>query len=266
MSGTGISSFFSTSPIYAQQASNLFLSLLGLNPKTPAAIIHQHLIEMPIEKIHEASKAILNTFGLINFVPTVEKEFPGVTRILDDDPEVLVAKGRGKNIPLIVGFTDIECEVFRKRLDDFDIALKITENPVLTVPANTVFSTLPDSLPDIAKRIDQKYYNGNVTTDGFIKYCTDGLYKYPAINLAQKRAVSGGAPVFLYRFSYDGDYSALKDALGLTYKGAAHIEDLTYLFRVNSVLGTHASFPPKERDDYMKDWMTTFATNFMQYR
>lgn len=266
MSGTGISGFYSSSPVYAQQLSTLFLTILGINATDPAAEVHSQLIQMPVEKINEANKLMLNQFGLTTFVPTVESEFPGVTRILEEDPEVLVAKGRGKDVPLVIGFTDAECEVFRRRLDQINISSKINDSPVLTVPANIIFTTLPEFLPDIAKKIDQKYYNGTADTDGFIEFCTDGFYQYPALKLAESRAASGGAPVFLYRFSYDADYSVFKDALDIQYKGAAHIEDLTYLFRVNSMLGIHNSFPPIDRDDLMKDWMTTFVTNFMQCR
>lgn len=265
MSGTAISGFYSPSPLYAQTVSKLLLSLLAIN-STDTENIHRQLIEMPVEKINEAHKILLDQFGLITLVPTVESEFPGTTRVVDDYPEVLISKGRGKDIPLIVGFTDVECEVFRPRLEQFDIVSHVIENPLINVPINIVYTTHPDDVQLISKKVEQQYYNGTVSTQGFINYCTDSFYKYPALKLSEKRSKSDAAPVFLYQFAYDGDHSVLREAHELTYKGAAHIEDLTYMFRTNSMLGTHDSFPPVERDDFMKDWMTNFLVDFMHCR
>lgn len=265
MSGTAISGFYSPSPLFAQTASQLFFSLLAIN-STNTEYIHRQLIKMPIEKINDAHRILLDQFGIVTFVPTVESEFPGITRVVDDYPEVLISKGRGKDVPLIVGFTDVECEVFRPRLEQFDIVSHVTDNLLLNVPINIVYTTLPDNLPLISKKVEQQYYNGTISTQGFIDYCTDGFYKYPALKLAEMRSRSDAAPVFLYQFAYDGEHSVLREAHELSYKGAAHIEDLTYIFRTNSMLGKHKSFPPVDRDDHMKDWMTDFLIDFMHCR
>lgn len=265
MSGTAISGFYSPSPLYAQTASQLLLGLLAIN-STDTENIYRQLIETPVEKINEAHKILLDQFGLVTFVPTVENDFPGITRVIDDYPEVLISKGRGKDVPLIIGFTDMECEVFRPRLEQIDIATRITDNPLLNVPVNIIYTTLPDKLPLISKKVEQEYYNGTISTQGFIDYCTDSYYKYPALKLSEKRSSPDTAPVFLYQFAYDGDHSVLRETHELMYKGAAHVEDLTYVFRTNSMLGTHNSFPPVTRDDHMKDWMTNFLVDFMHCR
>lgn len=265
MSGTAISPFLSTTPAFALSISSLFLSLVNIN-STDTAEIHRRLIELPAEKLNEANRILLDKFGLSTFTPTVESAFPGVTRVLDDDPEVLIDKGRGKDVPIVMGFTNAECQVFRPRLEQFDIASKISSNPVISVPASIIYKTLPESLPALVKKIDSKYYNGSFTIDNFIDFCTEAYYQYPALKMAEIRSSQKGSPFFLYEFGYDGSHSVLRKAFDLRYLGAAHIEDLTYMFRVNSMLGTHDSFPPRERDDYMKDWMTMFLVNFMHCR
>lgn len=62
---------------------------------------------------------------------------------------------------------------------------------------------------------------------------TDFYFVYPSLKLAEERAADGGAPLFLYRFAYEADYSVLKAASNLTYSGAGHAEDLTFVFRAN---------------------------------
>ncbi|KOB74302.1 Juvenile hormone esterase [Operophtera brumata] len=262
MSGTAISGYYSPSPVFAQTVSQMFLLSLGIN-STDTEYIHRQLIELPAEKINEAHSILLDQFGLNTFVPTVETYFPGITRVVDDYPEVLISKGRGKNVPLIIGFTDVECEVFRPRLEQIDIASKINDNPLLNVPVNIIYSTPPGMLPLIIKKIEQQYYNGTISLQGFIDYCTDVYYKYPALKLSETRSSPDAAPVFLYQFAYDGDNSVLREAHDLNYKGAAHIEDLTYVFRTNSMLGLQNPLQTEERDDQMKDWMTNFLTDFM---
>lgn len=262
MSGTGISPFYSTSPAFAQFMSKGLLTILGITSTDPDDIYRQ-LIELPAEKLSEANKILLDNNGLTTFVPTVESPLPGVTTIIDDDPEVLVANGRGNNIPLIIGYTSAECETFRNRLEEIDLVKQIQENPTIIVPPKTLFTTPSKFLTDLAKKVDRKYYNGTINIDNFVKSCSDGFYKYPALKLAQKRAETGGAPVYLYRFAYEGQSNVIKEVTGLKYEGAGHIEDLTYVFKVNSVLNAPGAIPPTVDDTNMKNLMTDFFVNFM---
>ncbi|KAG6442067.1 juvenile hormone esterase [Manduca sexta] len=264
MSGTSSSAFFTTNPVFAQYINKLFVTNMGITATDPEEI-HQKLIEMPAEKLNEANRFLLEQFGLTTFFPVVESPINGVTTILDEDPEQLIAKGRGKHIPLIIGFTDAECEIFRRRFEQIDIVSKIKENPGILVPLSVLFSSAPDTVAEITKAMHEKYFKNSVDMEGYIELCTDSYFMYPAISLAIKRARSNGAPVYLYQFSFDGDYSVFRDVNHLNFEGAGHIEDLTYVFRTNSMLGGHASFPPHDKDDHMKYWMTSFITNFMKY-
>nr|UTQ10528.1 juvenile hormone esterase [Antheraea pernyi] len=263
MSGNGLPFFHTASPAYSQFITKLFLSLVDITSTDPEEV-HQKLIEMPIEKITEANNVLLDQFGITTFFPVVETPKPGITTILEDDPEVLFAKGRGSDIPLLIGFTNSECETFRRRMEQIDIISRIQKNPSQLVPVNTIFSNTPDVVDDISKRIIQRYFNGTLNIEKYLNLCSDSFFMYPALRLAEKRAEAGIAPVFLYKFSYDGDNSVFKKVDDLKFEGAGHIEDLTYVFRVNSILEKHFSYPPRNRDDHMKYWMTMFVTNFMK--
>nr|AAB96654.1 juvenile hormone esterase precursor [Heliothis virescens] len=262
MSGTGMSYFFTTSPLFAAYISKQLLQILGINETDPEEI-HRQLIDLPAEKLNEANAVLIEQIGLTTFVPIVESPLPEVTTIIDDDPEILIAEGRGKNIPLLIGFTSSECETFRNRLLNFDLVKKIQDNPTIIIPPKLLFMTPPELLMELAKTIERKYYNGTISIDNFVKSCSDGFYEYPALKLAQKRAETGGAPLYLYRFAYEGQNSIIKKVMGLNHEGAGHIEDLTYVFKVNSMSEVlHAS--PSENDVKMKNLMTGYFLNFIK--
>lgn len=81
----------------------------------------------------KANSAVQYDAGLITFSPVVEAKFPGVTRILDDDPLNLIKCGRYKDIPVIFSYTSNELEVFRWRLEYIDILQRINANPLLVL-------------------------------------------------------------------------------------------------------------------------------------
>ncbi|CAK1583915.1 unnamed protein product [Parnassius mnemosyne] len=262
MSGTAIPTFYTTSPAYAKFIANMFLSQLSINTTEPEEA-HRQLIQIPIEKIMNANSLLIDQMGLTTFLPVVENHFPGVTTIIDEDPEILMAQGRGKDTPMLVGFTTAECESFRPRFEQIDILTRLNENPLLMISPNVIFNTPTSDLLNIAKRVEQRYFNGLPSMDKYIKCCSDTYYIYPAFKLAQRRVAMDGAPVFLYQFSYEGEFNVIKEANGIKYKGVGHVEDLTYVFRVNSMLGSHISFPPSNDDDMMKGWMTKIVRNFV---
>lgn len=262
MSGTGIRSFYTASPIYAELVANMFLSNLGVNATDPENI-HQQLIKMPLQDIMEANRQVQDTFGLTAFLPVVESPFPGFTTILDTDPEVLLSKGCGKHIPLLIGSTDKECESFRPNFVKIDILKRIKENPTLILSPDLLFKIPPKIALDKAKSTIKRYFNGEPSMDKYIKACSDTFYVYPAIKLAEKRALLNGAPVFSYQYSYNADFSAIKESKGLKFKGAGHVEDMTFVFRPNVMESNKGFSPPKRKDQLMADWMTKFIKNFI---
>jgi carboxylesterase type B len=266
-SGAGFSDFFSSSPIFAKTISTIFLTKLGIDRKLNPEEIHRLLVATPLDTIMATNKELIDVFGLTTFTPVVESPFPGVTTILDDDPEVLTDSGRGRQVPLMVGFTDAECESFRPRFEEFQIANKLQELPVLAVPVRMMYQSSPSTIPVLTKLIHNRYFNDTIDTDSFVNFCTEANYKYSALKLASKRE-GRGAPTFLYRFSYGGQHSALKHAWGLQFPGAGHVEDITYFFRVNSVLGPVADDELTKEDDdsKMKHLMTEYVVNFIKHR
>ncbi|KAG6442070.1 hypothetical protein O3G_MSEX002100 [Manduca sexta] len=261
MSGTAFPSYYSPSPIYARLVATMFLTRLGINTTDPVAI-HKQLVTIPIERIVEANRVVQYETGIVTFVPVVEAKHPGVTRIIEDDPEELVKRGRGKEYPLIIGYTTTECEVFKWRLDYIKMLDRIEKNPLLILPPNLIFSVPPTEGLELARRVRMRYFHGKPTLDEYIILCTDEIFKHAVYKLAQWRSESG-APVFLYEFSYETEFNVLAKALFLDeYKGATHGEDLSLVFRSTALLREKGALLPT--DNRMKDKMITFFTNFMK--
>ncbi|VVC92314.1 unnamed protein product [Leptidea sinapis] len=256
MSGTAIPSFYTTSPIYANFVTNMFLQNVGINSTDPEEI-HRRLVTMNIQQMMNANRIVQDQIGVTAFLPVVETPFSGVTTILDEDPQVLLSRGVGKDIPLLIGYTSAECEFFRPNFEKIDIVSQIKQNPLMLLPINKIYSLPPKIGLEYAKNIEKRYFNGETTMSKYIKYCTDVYYEFPALEISSRRpAFLDAAPVFLYKFSYQPDYSVLKEGKGLMYKGACHGEDLTFILKPNSDKSLQDLYTPLSRDSLMKDWMT----------
>lgn len=262
MSGIATSSLYSPSPLFAKFISGQLFKILGITTKNPDDM-YQELVDTPVQKLVDANKVLLDQFGLTTFVPTVETSFPGVTPILDDYPENLMARGRGKDIPLLVGYTNAECETFRKRLEQFDFVEKTSQNPIIIIPPKYLFTVPTNAIPTVAKKINDKYYNGVITLDGFLQSCTESFFEYPLLKVVEEYGKMNGPPVYAYKFSYENDSSVFKTE-GQKYDGAAHIEDMTYVFKTNSMVDIRK--PADSDSNSMNNFMTKFIINFMTCR
>lgn len=263
LSGTANPGFYSASPINAKILATLLLTQLGINSTNPV-YIHEQLTQIPLERILKANSEVQYMTGFVSFVPVVETHFDGVTRILDDEPLELVKRGRGKDYPLMIQFTTEECETFRNRLEYYEFTKRIETNPTLLLSPRLVLSTIPEVSLELGRRTMRRYFKGNVTLDKYMHNCLDVLFRYPTFKLAQWRSSMKGAPVYLSQFSYESEAAIVKKAIHLHYKGTAHIEDLTYLFKATANLGKYERLPL--RDDMMKEWMKMFVINFMKCR
>lgn len=266
ISGTANANYYTTSETYADNISNQFLETLGLNSRNPV-YAHQKLINMPLNKIMAANDHVQYTSGILSFLPVVEAKQAGIPKFLDDKPIPLIAKGRGKNLPMLITFTNNETAFFRWLYKIIDLTKRLKETPEMILGPRLEFTLTQDEKNKTVERIYQKYFDGDqFSDDQLLPYLTNSYFKYPALKLAEWRAALGGAPVYVSQFSYEGIFSTLKYGLWNDNKGASHMEDLTYVFRTNAVLNRFLHLPPRERDEQMVEWMSNFITNFVQCR
>ncbi|XP_026743211.1 juvenile hormone esterase-like [Trichoplusia ni] len=264
MSGVANAGFYTASPIYAETVAQMFLGLVGIN-STDADEIHDQLIQMPLEKIMEGYRVMQFQTAVVAFAAVVESKFDGVTQILDDDPTNLIKQGRGKDLPMIIGSTSNECETFKRKITYLNMVKLIEQNPAIVLAPQITYTVAPTRATELSQTVLDRYFQGNVTIEKYIPCCSDTFFVYPAIKVAEWRASLGGAPAYRYEFNFDSTFNVAKAGLMLNYEGSGHIEDLTFAFRSNSLMRPNEkSFPPRTRDDLMKNWMTSIVVNFMR--
>lgn len=257
MSGVALPLTYTSSPAYAQQISASFLTILGLNG-TDYDTVHDRLVQMPIGEIYNASY-LLTRQTFVTFLPVQEYELPGVTAIIADDPETLLAKGYGDDIPLVAGFTSSESETMRPRLIDIDVVGKYIENPLTIVNPHSLFTLPQNETVEIAEKIGEKYYGGEPDIDKYIKQLSDSSFAYSTLKFVRDRSARGGAPVYFYKYSYEAEQSIIQLAFDIKFSGAGHIEDMFDVFKVNSFSGLDSAV-----DENMRQWMTYLLANFVR--
>jgi hypothetical protein len=254
-SGTGIIGS-STSPVFSQLISSTFLSILGIT-ETDLDVVHDLLVQMPLEQIMNASAPLLDIFGT-SFVPVVESAFPGVTRIIEDDPKNLTVQGYGSNITLVIGFANTDCAAFAPKPAQLNITQRYIDNLLAILPPTYIFSLPSNVSVPLAQQLGQRYFGSDPPTfDGFLQSCTDAYAAYPEFKLAKLRVEYGGAPVYIYKYSYQAEYNIFATAFNLTYTGAGFGDDYASIFKVNSF-----PVPYSARDRDMSVWMTNLFVNF----
>nr|ARM65394.1 putative antennal esterase CXE23 [Ectropis obliqua] len=262
MSGTAHPNYFSTSKAHAKNVANRLLTALGIN-STDTDEIHERLTQEPLINLMYALNIVQSKGDviLLNLVPVVESKFPDVTTVIDDDPFALMREGRGREYPLVVGFTTGEFNYFKLQILSSDIVKRLENDATILLPAR-----LRDHFPRkeqerLANEMKKWYFKKEVTLDEAILSYSDMYYVQPALAVAEWRSY-WGAPVYLYQFAYESERNIIKEANWCKYTKVAHVEDLTYLFRINSLLQDYVAFPPKNNDDLMKEWLPTLFTNF----
>ncbi|XP_012545440.1 juvenile hormone esterase [Bombyx mori] len=263
MSGSAMANFYTASPIYAKMIAEMFLQELGLNCTDPDEI-HKTLTELPLEDIMRANDVVQYKTGPTSFAPVVEIEDHEYTRIIDDDPIALIAQGRAKDIPLLMGFNRDEGEFAKWIIMILDVVNRYKSNPAIILGLRLAYALPSEEAFAKGRFVGKRYFDGEPTLDGLAKSMTDILFQYSMIKLAQWRVLLRSAPTYFYLFSYESDFSSVKRANWLSYKGTAHVEDLTYVFRTTTFLRDHVSIPPQTRDDHMRDWMSTLFSNYVK--
>ncbi|RVE42264.1 hypothetical protein evm_013072 [Chilo suppressalis] len=207
------------------------------------------------------------TFGydpILVWAPIVEPDV-GQERFLTEHPLESVNNGRMHAVPYIIGQTTREF---------FWKAFSILDNENYTNTMNAEWERIapvsfllpPEKSTEAANRLKQAYLDGkpltndSVTADGLGKLYGDSVIGFGVHRLANLMCRHSPHKVFYYEFSYVGNRSHYEDPVTGKPVGAAHHDDLIYLF------GLSASFPAipagGETDSRMVDLMTGIMYNF----
>nr|XP_022906488.1 esterase B1-like [Onthophagus taurus] len=165
--------------------------------------------------------------------PIIEKISPYEEAFLSEPPLDLILQGRYNQVPIMMGYTSREGMLIDLIIPDED--KKIIQDFEDTVP---VWLGLEKKSPiSIAtgQKIKQFYFGDKGQSlqdkDPWYMLNTDNLFLRGIYTCAKHHSVTSKEPVYLYRFSFDGPMNLFKTFAGITSKGAAHGDDLCYLFK-----------------------------------
>ncbi|XP_034838912.1 esterase FE4-like [Maniola hyperantus] len=194
----------------------------------------------------------------LNLRACVEKQIENTESIITEHPVNLdIPKIRG--MPILVGYNNREALLIdhNKPNDYFKDSNYFKDTIAQT------FNIDEDLEEDI--EIVRNFYIGDeeLTEDvrsDIIDFESDFYYNYPIQGSIGKYLENRAGNVYQYLFSYEGGRNYIKNKFNISLEGAAHGDELGYLFDMSVDQGT-----PSDGDQLMFDRMTTLWTNFVKY-
>ncbi|CAB3225665.1 unnamed protein product [Arctia plantaginis] len=198
------------------------------------------------------------------WMPIQEEDF-GQERFLANQPRDSFCNGDLQPVPFIVSQT--QDEFFWKAfnlLNNETLYKQMHDSWHRIAPISFYLSGNTDSQAD---RLKQEYLGGkdisNKTASELGKLYSDSIIGFGVHRLANLMARHSAQPVYYYEFGYIGSNSHYVDPTTKKPTGAAHHDDLLYLFNVSV---SFPSIPVSDSpDSLMVDKMTAMFYNFMRY-
>ncbi|KAH8383547.1 hypothetical protein KR009_009262 [Drosophila setifemur] len=236
------------------------------------------LRRVPAMKLVEAAPTTItaedqrNNIGL-PFVPVVEgywnqdsqeEQFLEQPFLTEHPSDMYHTQNFNSDVAYMTGYNTHEAMLFIRRLRKNPQLLSIIENDFgRLVPLDLNVTNAHDRVT----REIRSFYLGNKhvgieSVDEMIALLTDLMFLQGIRRTARNHAKYGSAPVYMYRFSFDGSLGLYKRMLGIPRPGVCHGDELGYLFKFGFF---NLSLDPKSMEVQVKNRMVRMWTNFAKY-
>ncbi|OWR53771.1 carboxyl/choline esterase CCE006a [Danaus plexippus plexippus] len=188
----------------------------------------------------------------------VEKEFDNVESIITEHPRNSNVP-MAKNIPILTGFNNKERMVsYLDQPDSYFANLDVFNSSLSAV------LEYDEEFHEMAALV-RHFYIGDEEFSQDVKwelidFSSDNSYIYPVHESIDKFLDNGAEKLYHYVFSYSGDRNFVKKRYNITENGAAHADEISFLFDM-----TYDPSIPTTEDQHIIDVMTTLWTNFVKY-
>ncbi|CAH4033058.1 acetylcholinesterase-like [Pieris brassicae] len=192
-------------------------------------------------------------FGMLS--GCVERKISGVEGFLNVHPFTLDRLPKVENMSIITGFNDDES------------LASFINTPEESFPNLDPFRNFADNFvedKDEVYNYIRRFYIGdqsitsNVRRD-LIDFTSDQSFNHPS-HRSLKRFLVSSQNVYYYIFSYTGGRNMVKVRMNITEGGAAHADELGYIFDMGELIGLG-----NEEDYLIVDRMTEMWANFVKY-
>ncbi|XP_013141513.1 PREDICTED: juvenile hormone esterase-like isoform X2 [Papilio polytes] len=205
------------------------------------------------------SSVILAMRQVPRYLPCVENDFDDVEKFISDYPFNLDIP-KAKDVAILIGHTD-----------DERLVLHVNKNPDYYENLNIFYDKLSNAfnftsieLADMVKYFRHFYIGDeNITIKeqfNIIDFDSDFTYVHPTLRSIEKYKENDAGDIFYYVFSYNGDRNFVKKRVNITIGGAAHADEIGYLFDIS-----YMKDEPSHEDQLVIDRMTTLWANFVKY-
>ncbi|KAI4468874.1 carboxylesterase [Holotrichia oblita] len=235
----------------------ILATALGISTDDPQEMINQ-LLALDVSDIQTT---YLTLDEIVNF-PIVEPE--GENSFLTKNPLTIIREGTYNHMPLMVGHTNAE-----------GIGLHfmyLYSDPYLLIPNDLGLEKDSDEAKALLQKIYDFYFDGAEPTLqnnelSLINLFTDIWFGYPSIRTASEHVKTAKNSIYFYRFSADTQLNVYKrkDPTVANYSGAAHGDELGYLFSTSFHDYLIPEITPDSVEDKAIDRITTLWTNFAKY-
>lgn len=198
---------------------------------------------------------------LDKFLPCIENEFDNIERFITDIP-VNMQIPKVKNMPILIGYNDNEMIANYANQDSEFYEM---QNGIFADRLKSAFNFDNGTLMEM-ETIVRHFYIGDEKITEEMKFVladmhSDFNFNHPTGRSVANYIINKCGNIYHYVFSYNGGRNFLKRKNNVTIGGAAHADEIGYLFDI--------SFwreEPVAQDQLIVDRMTTMWANFVKYR
>lgn len=200
--------------------------------------------QMRLPSADEIKRHTIFAFG-----PTIE---PYVSEqcIIPEDPLLMARKAWSHDIPVMIGGTSEEGLFFYKRTIDNPKTLDEPRNMDLLLPLELNAPLGSNDGKAMANKLKEFYFGDQQISmellHKYLVFITDKWFLHGLHRTCLGRLEYGSAPTYLYRFNYDSEtFNHFKNHVCANshIRGAAHADDLSYLFKNDYVQSIDIASP-----------------------
>ncbi|PNF42132.1 Esterase FE4 [Cryptotermes secundus] len=241
---------------------------LGCNTNSPDELL-EFLQNAQTKDIVEAipkvpSKAEKRQMVVFLFVPTVDKFAAADEVFLPAHPYDLISTGKFQHVPYIMGANSVEGLIHLHELTEARMK-KIDSDLQSVIPIDAPVTLDTDHSLNTAKKLREFYLGSQaISEDSKAQYAnliSESWFTYETYKSVKIMSALSTAPVYFYKFSFDGHLGLFKRLLGLQdFKGVCHADEIGYLFHIGMLdLDLDPSSPEFKTLTRMVKLWTNFA-------
>lgn len=231
--------------------------------------LHKFLLEVDVKALMEISAVATELLvdNGIGFSPVVENIYPNSQSFINELPRELLKAGKLNKVPTITGFNSNEGVLLAIKFGAADVSTFKLEHLIPDfgeyIPKDLKPKLNPETTKIVTKKIKDYYFATEENlVESFFTLMSDFVF-LKDIDFSAKLLSKFNEQTYYYQFSYKGSLNVMKLLWGLEYNGAAHADELGYLFKATS---PGVQVEANEKDINVIKKMTEMWTNFAKTR